>query len=310
MGAIPADARRLLVIENPAAGPRGRRRIEAVLAASRAEGSRLELARTARPGDAERWTREAATLPFDAIVVAGGDGTVNEVLNGLDLDRQVLGVIPAGTANVLARELGLPSDAPSLARLLARGPVRRAHLGEVNGRRFAMMAGVGFDARAVTGVSARLKRRAGRLAYGVAILEEIAHAGGPRLRVRAGAWSSAASWVVAAKGRHYAGGFVIAPMARLENPTLSLCVCPGGGRVNALRYLASLGVGLLPVWSDVRYRAATEVVVEGPPSEPVQADGEPVGRLPAAVRLGARTVRLIAPSAGATLGFSTAALRV
>jgi YegS/Rv2252/BmrU family lipid kinase len=256
----------------------------------------VQHAATTRAGDAERWAREAAGLPIDAVVVAGGDGTIHEALNGLDLERTALGIIPAGTANVLAHELALPSDPAGLARLLARGAITPVRHGEVGGRRFAMMAGVGYDARAVAGVSPRLKRATGKLAYGLAVIEEIARAGEARLRVRIGDWVSTASWVVAANGRHYAGRFVIAPRARLDRPTLEACVCPAGGPWNALRYLGSLGVGILPAWSDVHYRATAEVAIDGPASEPVQADGEVVGRLPVVVRIAAAPVRLIAPA--------------
>src|SRR5262249_28126193 len=125
------------------------------------------MASTGARGDATRIARAAHGI--GTIAVAGGDGTINEAINGLAGSSARLAVIPLGTANVLAAELGLPEDARGIARTAAAGAVREIHLGEAaldgTRRRFAMMAGVGFDAHVVKHVPLRLKRAAGKLAY-------------------------------------------------------------------------------------------------------------------------------------------------
>src|SRR5262249_45756430 len=151
---------------NPTAGNRGGHLLARVTAALATAGMRVATAPTAAKGDAARIARGAGAA---TIVVAGGDGTINEAINGMRAGAR-LARIPAGTANVLAAELGLPGDAAALARIAAGETVRRIHLGAATlsggTRRFAMMAGVGFDAHVVAHVPLRVKRAAGKLAYG------------------------------------------------------------------------------------------------------------------------------------------------
>ena len=155
-------ARRLLIIFNPAAGWRRRQRLAPVLTRLREHGCALVVRETQGPGDAERFAAEVDPDAFDIVVAAGGDGTVNETINGLARSGLPLGLIPLGTANVLAAEIGLRTDPASLARCLVFGEPRPIALGAANGRRFILMAGAGFDAQVVAGVSVPMKRWLGK----------------------------------------------------------------------------------------------------------------------------------------------------
>ena len=155
-------ARRLLIIFNPAAGWRRRQRLAPVLTRLREHGCALVLRETQAPGDAERFAAEVDPDAFDVVVAAGGDGTVNETINGLARSSLPLAVIPLGTANVLAAEIGLRTDPASLARCVAFGEPRPITLGAANGRRFILMAGAGFDAQVVAGISVPMKRWLGK----------------------------------------------------------------------------------------------------------------------------------------------------
>ena len=160
--AAPAvRGRRLLVIRNPAAGSRGGR-FAATLDRLTGLGCRIEVRETGARGDAERFAQEPGDR--DLVVAAGGDGTINEVANGLVAGASglPLAILPLGTANVLAGEIGLGLDPGAVARTIARGAPRRISLGRVTGaqaggggaaRLFFQMAGVGFDAHAVAGVN-------------------------------------------------------------------------------------------------------------------------------------------------------------
>jgi len=287
--------RRLLVIRNPTAGSYRACRVEAALARLTELGCRVVVRDTAARGDAERFAREADPAETDAVVAAGGDGTINETLNGLDVARMAFGILPCGTANVLAREIAMPMDGRAIGDVLARGRTRRIHLGTANGRRFAMMAGVGLDARAVAVVSPWLKRRLGKLAYGLAILQAVAEARGADLTLTVDGQRLPAIWTVAANGRHYAGGFVMAPQADLGRPTFQVVLCPKGWPHHALRYTASLGIGLLHRWGDIVTLQTDHLTVEGPPGGPVQADGDIVARLPVELAVAKETLNLIVP---------------
>ncbi len=293
--------RRMLIVHNPVAGWR-RRGIAAALAALSACGIAPEVAETGRRGDAETLARSAGP-EVEAVVAAGGDGTINEVVNGLmarPLGPLPLGILPLGTANVLAAELGLPGDPAAAARTLAEGIVQRIGLGRVNQRYFAMMAGAGFDARVVAGLDPRLKRRLGRAAYGVEMLRQLAAL--PRHRYRVivdgAAWDAAA--VVVANGHYYGGRYQLAPAARLTAPSLEVCLFLSGGRRAALRYLAALGLGRLHHLADYRVVTASHVTVEATApgrSEPVQGDGDIVAALPATLTVAPAVLPVLMPAA-------------
>src|SRR4051794_31648718 len=168
--AVPAGRpRRLLVIYNPAAGRRSARRLRRFLDELARLAVPVTLRATASRGDAEDFARAADPGAFDAVVAAGGDGTINEVVSGLAASDLPLAILPLGTANVLANEIGLPRDPARLAAIAATGPARATWTGEVRSdaglRRFVMMAGIGFDASVVAAIDPARKRRLGKLAY-------------------------------------------------------------------------------------------------------------------------------------------------
>ena len=283
-GAVPR--RRFLVIHNPVAGPRRARRLRAVVEVlTQRFGAEVHVQATSGRGDAEAMARAVAPGAWDALAVAGGDGTINEAVNGLaargaEAAPVPLGIVPLGTANVLAHELGLPLDAVGTAAVLAAGPARPVHLGVANGRCFAMMAGAGLDARVVERVSSALKRRIGKGAYVLETLAQLARFRDARYRVEVdGAVHEVAS-VIAAKGHFYGGRFVCAPDACLGEARLHVCLFPRTGRWNAARYVGGVTLGLLGRFPDYRIVPAERVIVTGPEGEPVQGDGDVIARLP------------------------------
>lgn len=280
--------RRFVVIHNPVAGARRIQRLHDVVELLTGRfGAEVVVAPTAGRGDAEAIASGAGRESADVVVAAGGDGTINEVINGLaEAKRGVaLGIIPLGTANVLAKELGLETDAERLAETLANGPVRDVCLGSVNGRRFAMMAGAGFDAHVVERVDPLLKHLTGKGAYLVETLAQLVRRDSPLYRVTIGERTWEAASVIVAKGRYYGGRFVCAPDANLFEPRLHVCLFPRGGRWNTLRYLWGVTAGRLKHFPDYRILPADRVILSGPEGEAVQADGDIIARLPAEIVL-------------------------
>jgi diacylglycerol kinase (ATP) len=289
--------RQILIIVNPAAGRRraAERRLGRFVAALEHRGCIVALRRAGPSmGEVERLAREAER-GFDAIVAAGGDGTVNAVVNGLQSSRMPVGVLPLGTANVLARELGLPRDPEQLAGLIAAGPVSSVWPGRIGNRAFMMMASAGFDSEIVAAVRPGLKRRAGRLAFAWAILVRLWRYRGSELLVRADGLEYRVAGVVAAKGRHYAGPFIVAPGAKLSEPTLELVLLRASGRFAVLRYALALGFGFVPRLPGVTILRVREALVFGEPSVPVQADGEIVGHLPVTIGVADEPLLLVEP---------------
>lgn len=280
------------MIFNPAAGPRRQRKLKRVLAELRQRGCTVTLRATEARGDAEMIARAARSSACDLVAVAGGDGTINEVINGLD--RQLpLALIPLGTANVLANEIGLRGDAGVVARVIAEGIPRQIYLGQANGRRFAMMLGVGIDARIVEGIDPRLKRIAGKFAYVVSGVLAVLRYRPVRYRISIdGARFTSASAIVA-KGRFYGGRFVLARGARLDTASLHVVLLERPGRWNVLRYGLAIALRRLHCLDDVRIIEAQAVTIDGPVGELAQADGDLASNLPLTIGLATEPLLLI-----------------
>lgn len=287
------------MIYNPAAGQRRRRRFAAVLAELRRHGLEPALQETTRRGDAERFARAARERGYDRVVVAGGDGTINEAINGLAGSAVPLALVPLGTANVLAAEIGLGGRPRDAAAAIVGGTPRPIALGRLSTssgtRRFVMMAGIGFDAQVVARVDPGLKRLTGKFAYLAASAGQLMR--GPALTFRLdidGQTHQAASAIIA-KGHFYGGRFVACPDARLEDPSLHVCLFGQTGRWHIVRYAAALALGRLPALPDVTVLPARRIVVNGPAGEPLQVDGDSDGCLPATIDVEAEALRLVFP---------------
>ncbi len=291
-----------LVIFNPTAGPRRRQRLRAVLKSLRAQDVSVTVCETAAAGDAERIARGATG--YRTVVAAGGDGTINEVLNGLRArkDDCVLGIIPLGTANVLARELGIDArSAEKIAAPIVAEARRAITVGTANGRSFAMMAGVGFDAHVVSNVDLRVKRRVGKFAYVLASLLELVAYRPRTYEVEIDGHCDTASSVVIANGHFYGGPYVVSRDASLDDPQLHVCLFRGTGRWNAVRYLWGLVSGRLDRFPDFDVIPATRLKVRPGDRcdrvEPVQGDGDIVATLPVEVSIAGGGLEVVRPAA-------------
>jgi diacylglycerol kinase (ATP) len=290
--------RRVLIIVNPAAGVArfAVRRLRRVIAALERCGCTVVLRHaSAQAGDVERLAREAEP-EFEAIVAAGGDGTVNAVVNGLAGLPRPVALLPLGTANLLAREIGLPRQAERLAELIATAPAQPIWPGRVDGRLFVMMASTGFDAETVASVGPRLKRYIGRLAFVWAALVRLGHYRAYEMVVEADGAAHRATGLIAAKGRFYAGPFIVAPGADPAEPVLDLVLLRRPGRMAILGYAAALLFGRLPRSKHVTMLRAGRVIVSASRRLAVQADGEIVGQLPAMIGIAEQPLLLIRPA--------------
>lgn len=213
------------IIYNPTSGSFRPDRLEALQRVLHERGVKTATHATARPGHATELGRQISGV--ERVVCYGGDGTLNEVANGLLGRGLPLMFVPGGTANAMAYELGIPRDPVGAALALLEAKPVEIRPGRVGSRLFMLMAGFGFDATAVYLVSKGLKSRLGALAYictGVRAL----FLAKPQLNVAtAGGGEQRGVWVVAARGRKYGGMFTIHPRAGLSNPKLGTVVVSG-----------------------------------------------------------------------------------
>ena len=289
----------MLIVFNPAAGARRRQRLARALAALGRLGLRPELAETRHPGHATLLAREAAGRGVPLVVAAGGDGTIAEVANGIAGSAAALGLLPLGTANVLACELGVPPAPERAAEVLAAGRMAvlhpgRAHYPDGRMRLFVQMLGAGFDAQVVHRLDLRLKRHLGRGAYVLQALREMARYRFPRFTAELDGAAETVVSAIITKGRLYAGRHLLAPAARPEEPGFQVALFRGGGPFRAALYGAALPLDLLPRLPGVELRPAMRIrLLDG--AVPAQADGDPAGTLPLGVEDAPGPLRVLLP---------------
>ena len=289
---------RIFLIHNPISGRRRSHLLRDVLTHLEAMNCRIAVHETGWRDHAKEIAAQASQSDYDRIVVSGGDGTINEAINGLTADSPPLAIIPRGTANVLAAELGLSSDPKEIAQTIVHGEPRAVSFGEVNGRKFLLMAGVGFDARVVATVSSSLKRAIGKGAYVYASLVQLIRGHFPRFQVLIDGVPHEAASVIVANAHYYGGKFVCAPEARMEDPRLHVCLFQHGNRRYAAVYGLALTLGLLPKAPGYRILPATRVEIHQPHGAEIQSDGDFVGVTPARITVTPRAARLLFPRQG------------
>ncbi len=310
MPQIDAAGRRLLIIRNPLVGRAARSRLNAIVGRLEAQGCTVSTRDSRAPGQAgDARSIAAATSPKDAdvVIAAGGDGTVREILAGLAANSgpaPALAVLPLGTANILAAELGLPGDADGLARAIAQGRICRVRFGALTQASpphgetplvFVNMVGAGFDARVVAGVSLGLKRRLGKFAYvWSALCQHLQRQA--RIKIRLDGDEFEVASVIVTKVRYYAGRYLMAPRARLEDEKLHVCLFERSGIAATLGYQLGLLTGGLQRRPGFSLRTARVVEILGPVGDSLQADGDVVAGLPVRITLQARPLTVVMPA--------------
>ena len=247
---------------------------------------------TTAPGQARLLAAQAVREGFPTIVAAGGDGTAHEVVNGIadvpgGFAAARLGLLPLGTVNVFARELGLPADLTGAIQVLAAGRETTIDLGRVQ------FEGAGMDSRAIALVSWKLKKKIGRLAYLVAGLAAAREAQ-PVITVERERQLSG-ELVLLGNGRYYAGSFAFFPGADLRDGLLDACVFPKAGWRSAARVAAGLLTGRVHRWSPAVRLRSSRFRLASASRVLLQLDGENTGELPATIRVLPKALRVIVP---------------
>jgi len=312
-----------LLIHNPNAGHGGaqrRRSLDEARKIFAGVGIELELTETKGPGDAIEIAQRATIERRDLVVACGGDGTLNEVVNGLagplNGHRVSLALLPAGTANIFAKELSLPWDIPSAARKLVRGKVVDIALGlatpllEPDKRKyFLSVAGAGPDGRIVYSIDLELKARMGILAYWWQGAREIFRYDYPHFRVVMDGQSSDSSLVIVGRTKHYGGPFKITTLADLYENKFEVMTLSTRSGLRYLSYLPTLYMGKLRGTNGVFFSKTDSLVCEPLNGNPVhaQVDGEPLGRLPVEFKIVPGALGVLVPEIAGKNGLSTVA---
>ena len=290
---------KVLVIGNPAAGSgRGRERSARLVRALEARGHAVEFFATRAAGDARRHAAEREGS-VDRIVAAGGDGTLNEIVNGLaDPGATPIAPLALGTANMVAVALGVPRDPEALATVVEGDTLRRIDLGQVGATRFLGVVGVGFDALVTEEVRAKRHGPLGYHGYALPILRALRRYRTPRLRVRLdGAREVECGFAIVAKLPNYGGLFAVTPDARMDSGHLDLCLFRNATIAGLVGIVWPSWRGTLAARDDVVVTTATRVAIESAGDEPVsvQVDGDAWGQTPIEITLQPRVVPMLVP---------------
>ena len=299
---VPPVPRKGVLIYNPTAGQRDRRpAMDALIERMRGRGITLVNAPTIGPGHATEIVRAFLPLKPDVIAACGGDGTISEVARGLAGSEIPLAVLPGGTSNVLARELGIPLDPERAAELLFASRRRSLRVLAANDRAFLLWAGAGLDARVMGHMSQRLKRWLGRSGIFVTAASEFLRYEFPRLQVTVDGVVHDATFAVVCHARHYAGDWIIAPDASPESEDVDVLLFSERGRYEFFRFFLALqrgraahlsgGLARLVRGREVTIRSREKYAVE------VHLDGDCVLETPVTCRATRDTVEIMVPLA-------------
>lgn len=259
----------------------------------------LKLMPTSAPGDATRLAQEAVVSGADLILALGGDGTINEVVNGMVHSSVPLGILPAGTANVLAMELGLGSNLEKAVERLADCAEQRVAAGKLcdgrgGSRHFLAMGGVGLDAKIVYDLNPRFKAWAGKFAYWTGGFAHVGQSIG-QFEARVNGDVYQCGFALASRVRNYGGDLEIASGASLANDDFEIVLFEGSNPLRYLGYMVGVLAKRVENWPGVHALRAGRIDFTG--DVHMQVDGEYAGRLPASFEIVPAALTLLMPRA-------------
>lgn len=338
----------IVLIGNPIAGGGALRKIKKAVNILKNKGFNVNLMLTSQKGDAESFARRISIeqqssraveqqkelsdsnsllVTTDSsllVIAAGGDGTYNEVANGLVHSDIPMAILPLGTTCVLAKELGIPSTIEKALDIAINGREQTVHIGRITcnklahssslidanltishepstishtvTRYFLLMAGIGFDGEAVFGIKEKLKRYSGKGAYILSGLKALLkyNPSSIVISLRNGETKKTGYTAIVGKASCYGGTFKITPDARLTDPYLYVFVTHNKGRFDLLRYVAGIIKGTHLSFKDISYCSASEIEIQG--NAHIQIDGDYIGTTPAKIDVVPDALKIIFPN--------------
>jgi diacylglycerol kinase (ATP) len=294
--------RKATLISNPKTGRYASRRrpVEELAAQLESLGVKVDVRLTQGPGDATEIAARAAGNGSSDVIVAGGDGTINEAIQGLAGTKARLAIIPRGTGNVLAHELGLPLDDEQALKIVAQGKSRQIYLGLAidestnESRYFILMAGIGLDASVVKRVQPSLKKRIGKGAFWVSGLSHLATWNPRPFILEINGHNYTSTFAAIGKAARYGGDLAITPGARLDQPEFEVCIIDTRSRLRYLHLLSqAMRTGMPRDTPEVQFINTVSVRAHG--DAHVQIDGELIGHLPMRFEIAPHSLQIIVP---------------
>jgi diacylglycerol kinase (ATP) len=290
---------RAVIIANPKSGgfPRNADRLNETLTFLREKGWKAELWLTKACGHARQLACEAVRQKANLVIAAGGDGTINEIIQELAQSETALGVLPMGTINVWAREIGIPLDIVGARDVLVNGQTRRVDLGRAKGRYFLLMAGVGLDGEVARAVERKPAKRWGLLGYilmglwlGPGYPGFRVHLYLNRRRIRTNALQ-----IIIGNTQLHSGFFKFTPRAKCDDGLLDVCLVRQRGVFGRIAVLWNFFRQRETRLLGVRYISCTAVRIRTFKPIAVQLDGDPAGDTPVIFTVAPSALKVVVP---------------
>lgn len=300
----------IVLIGNPIAGGGALKKIKKAVSIFKNRGYDVNLMLTAKRGDAEFFARQISYNQSQTpnpesllVIAAGGDGTYNEVANGLVYSNIPMAILPMGTTSVLAKELKIPNNINKAIDIALNGKIKKVHLGRITyaedkSRHFLLMAGIGFDGEAVYGVNKKIKKYTGKGAYILSGIKTLIKHNPSLITLlskepETGRQEVAAYTAIVGKASCYGGNFKITPNASLAEPFFYVFATHKKGRLNMIRYMSAIAICCHLKFKDISYFRTSKVRIEG--NAHIQIDGDYIGKTPAEIDISKDALMLIVP---------------
>ena len=250
---------------------------------------------TLKKGDAKDRAAKIKKGEYDVVVAAGGDGTVNEVINGIAKKKINFGVIPAGTANVFATETGIPFDPFKACDVILQNKTKKINLGAVDDRYFALMASAGFDAYVAYNIHAGLKSVAGRLGFVLHGIFLLLYYKFPKIKITTDSGTYSGYTVIVSNMKLYAGKIYVTPGASFLNDDFEVCVLTKKGAVSIIKFLFYVLFKKQTSMKELTFFRAKEITLESGSPCSIQADGDGIGELPKKIKIVKGALSVVLP---------------
>ncbi len=285
--------KKICIIFNPKAGSSKLAKLNKIIAELN-KNNTVTLFETTAAGDATNIARTESAR-FDIVVAAGGDGTINEVVNGIDPNTP-LAIIPMGTANIVAIEAGISNNSKAICAAINQGKTKRAYVSTINNKKFILMAGIGYDAKVVNNINPKLKKVFGKLIFALEGLKQFFKLKEFNITITSNNQTHHANWVLITNAKYYAGPHSITKRTNIFNEDL---VCYLFQDLTKLSFLYNLFLiiffGDLSKSKKIKTIYSSSFEISSQHTTPIQCDGEPFGYLPATVQTNKEFINLIIP---------------
>ena len=283
--------KKICIIFNPKAGSSKLAKLNKIIAELN-KNNIVTLFETTAAGDATNIAR-TESAHFDIVVAAGGDGTINEVVNGIDPNTP-LAIIPMGTANIVAIEAGISNNSKAICAAINQGKTKRAYVSTINNKKFILMAGIGYDAKVVNNINPKLKKVFGKLIFALEGLKQFFKLKEFNITITSNNQTHHANWVLITNAKYYAGPHSITKRTNIFNEDL---ICYLFQDLTKLSFLYNLFLiiffGDLSKSKKIKTIYSSSFDISSQYTTPIQCDGEPFGHLPATIQSNKEFINLI-----------------